>query len=89
MSKQTQLINKDVHIIGHNFMYPLGSTVRVIKKVENSKSKKMMYQCQFHHKLTGTGHEVAFDVTNGEHEYFDESDAYSCYNVKLDISVLA
>lgn len=88
MTHNTPLINKDVPIIGYSFMYPFDSTVRVIKQVLNSKSKKLMYQCQFHHKTSGTGHEVAFDVTTGEHELFDASNPHSCYNVKLDISML-
>lgn len=89
MSHNTPLINKDAPLIGYNFMFPFGSTVRVVKKVWNEKSKKTMYQCMFYHPLTGTSHELAFDVDTQEHEEFDEANAYSRFNIKLDVSSLA
>lgn len=89
MSHNTPLINKDAPLIGYNFMFPFGSIVRVVKKVQNAKSKKMMYQCMFYHPLTNTSHELAFDVDSGEHEEFDEANAFCRFNVKLDISSLA
>lgn len=83
---QVHPIEQCMPLIGHSFMYPKGVLVHVSKRVDDTKTKKSVYQGHVFNDLTKSGHDVQFDAKTLQHLSHKEGNLHSAYNVKLDLS---
>ena len=88
MSKNTQIhmVNQPANLIGYNHLFPCGSQVYINKRVDDRDNGTSVYHGIFHNEKLNSGHEVHFDARSGKHLDYDDENAFSCYNIKLDIS---
>ena len=84
---EIHMISQDATLVGHSFMFPFGSKVRINKRVDDHQEGKSVYHGYFHNRLTKTGYEVQFDARSNKHLNWGDGNQ-KAFEVTLDTSAL-